>query len=198
MMLLNRFTSIAKAGLLTLVAAYGLLTTSQVLADDNPEAVKFYNQSIPGLASFGTTQIVKASPQTIWSILADNEKYPQWNPFTPEAKTTFEVGTPIEFKVRLFRTLPKFLFPQKETVTRFDVNDTMCWESTIVSVEVFKSLRCINLQVNAEGNTKVTNSMFYGGLIADVILLFSRGSVTDGFEDLSNALKARAEAFEAE
>lgn len=200
MVFLDGFKSIAKAVLLTTVAFWTVMTSSQSIAEAvvDSEELKFYNQSVPGLISFGTYQTVKASPQTIWSILADNEKYPEWNPFTPEAKTTFEVGSPIEFKVRLFRELPKLLYPQKETIARFDVNDTMCWQSSIINDVFFKSFRCINLQIIPNGHTRVTNSMFYTGLSAGVMFLFTSGSVNNGFEDLSKALKARAEAFEAE
>lgn len=200
MSFLSSCRSIVKVGLLTSVFCGAAVTSTQSIAEpvNDSEELQFYNQSFPGLVSFGTYQTVKAQPQTIWSILADNEKYPQWNPFTPEAKTTFVVGSPIEFKVRLFRELPQFLYPQKETIARFDLNDTMCWQSTIINDMFFKSYRCINLQVIADGNTRVTNAMIYTGLTAEVMQLFTSGSVNNGFEDLSNALKTRAEAFEAE
>lgn len=197
MTLFGHIKSIVKTGALAAVASISLASFTQA-EESITEAVSFYEQSEKLETNFGTRQVVKASPQTIWSILADNEKYPQWNPFTPEAKTTFELGTPIEFKVRLYRALPSFLYPQKETVVKFDVNQSMCWEWTFLSKGAFYTYRCISLSVNEQGDTVVENAMHYEGLMNELVLLFTKTSVNDGFEDLSNAIKERAEAFEVE
>lgn len=143
--------------------------------------------------SFGTKTVIDAAPSTIWYFLSKNEDYPKWNPFTPQAKTTFEVGTPIEFKVRLFRALPNSLIDQKETVARFDVNQSMCWKSNIISDANFNTLRCINLSINELGQTVLENSMRYEGFSWPLLFAFSSVSVYDGFEDLSLALKDLAE-----
>lgn len=178
----------------TLFAAAAVVGSSLTFAADEP--VEKYEHADWAGVSFGTRQVINASPQTIWAILKDISKYPEWNVFTPQVKTTFVVGSSIEFKVRLFRALPKALIDQKEVVTNFDENASMCWASNIISDANFNTYRCLNIDINEFGQTVFSNTMRYEGFSWPMLYAFSSGSVKDGFEDLSNALKARAEAAE--
>lgn len=39
---------------------------------------------------------IEAPAAFVWDVLVDYERYPEWNPYTTSARTTLEVGTPIE------------------------------------------------------------------------------------------------------
>jgi hypothetical protein len=56
---------------------------------------------------------VAAPAATVWSVIVDLDRYPEWNPFVVACRSTLAVGSPIAMRVRL---LPFVAQPQRETV----------------------------------------------------------------------------------
>lgn len=152
----------------------------------SPLPVEFVNKEI----NFGNTETLGAPVSKVWSTLLDTDSYHEWNLFTPEVETTFEVGTPIVFKVRLSRAFPTSTITQKETVIDYQENEQMCWSANIISDFWFKSSRCIVIE-DAGETSVIRNEMNYKGVLAPVFYLLTKDSVNNGFEDLSIGLKAR-------
>lgn len=172
------------------IAASCLLAASS-LATAN-EIEKYKTADIHGM-SFGTKLVIDAPVDQVWHQLIDTKSYPEWNPFTPVAETTFEVGTPIFMKVRLYREFPNNLLDVYETVADFYDYQKMCWKAHQLTVETFNSKRCYKVTPINGSQTLLENSMRYEGFLWPLVGAFTKLSVMNGFEDVSYALKKRLE-----
>ncbi|MEM8594292.1 MAG: SRPBCC domain-containing protein [Pseudomonadota bacterium] len=156
----------------------------------NANLTKYSHSDKTGL-SFGTQQTINASINTVWDTLTNVNAYPEWNPFTPIVKTSFEIGSPIKFKVRLLRSLPNQHISQMETVSDFTPHSLMGWRSQQGDGSRFRTHRCFHLSAIDDSRTLVENSMRYEGSLWRLFALISKHSVLNGFEDISQALATR-------
>lgn len=44
---------------------------------------------------------IKAPPAVVWEVLTDFAKYPEWNPFVVECKSTLQPGDAMDMRVKL-------------------------------------------------------------------------------------------------
>ena len=47
------------------------------------------------------TRDIEASPEVVWSVITDFERYKEWNPFVIDCDAKLEPGAPISMRVRL-------------------------------------------------------------------------------------------------
>src|SRR3546814_8548688 len=58
---------------------------------------------------------IKAPAAVVWEVIRDLSKYPEWNPFCIECRSTLQPGDPIDMKVKLMAK-PQ---PQREWVKEY-------------------------------------------------------------------------------
>jgi len=167
-----------------------LLTLSTLAIGGDIEHYK--SLDIKGM-SFGTKLVIDAPVDSVWHELIDTSAFPEWNPFTPLAETTFAVGSPIFMKVRLHRVFPNSLLDVTETVVDFYDYQYMCWRAHQISEETFNSKRCYKVTAINGSQTLLENTMRYEGFLWPLVAAFTEISVKNGFEDVSYALKERLE-----
>ncbi len=148
--------------------------------------------SLP-VRQFQSEHSIGAPVSSVWATLEDVELYPEWNPFTPRVETTFEIGSNIVMWVRLLRIFPDNLSIVTETVTDFEIEDRMCWESIFGSTFWMRSYRCYVVEAVSSEETVLRSTMVYEGLLAPLVEAFSRNFVMDGFNDVGDAIKDRLE-----
>ena len=44
---------------------------------------------------------INAPADFVWGVLTGLEQYAEWNPFTPQVRTDFKIGSPVYLKVRM-------------------------------------------------------------------------------------------------
>ena len=158
----------------------------------NEEVIGSSDARLP-IREFNTSHNVYAPIDEVWFTLEDVASFPEWNPFTPIVETTFEIGSPIIMHVRMFRQLPDIILVQPETVLVFDINDQMCWESVFGSEFWLSSYRCYVVDQVGSEETILQSTMKYEGLLAPLANAFTYDLVTNGFNDVANAMKNRLE-----
>ncbi len=138
-----------------------------------------------------TTEIEIAAPaEIVWNILLEFERYPEWNPFvkeisgdpTPDERLTIVVqppgGSAMKFKPRVLKA---------EAPREFR------WLGKLFLPRIFDGEHSFVLDPLGEDRVRLTHSECFRGLL---VPMFWKGLDTDtraGFEQLNQALKARAE-----
>lgn len=133
--------------------------------------------------------VIDAPAELVWSILVDLPKYSEWNPFTPEVRSTLKLGEPVEL------TVPHPLDPkQKLQVTEylcaFEPPTRLAWEIPGYSlreqyVEALGPRRCSYYTTDRWFNEGVKDFLAHGQY------------VKEGFDSVAHSLKRRAEALYA-
>lgn len=144
-----------------------------------------------------------AAPRAIvWEILTDLPRYPEWNPFTVKARSTLEVGEPIDLRVRmmggLFGRWPGGWFQsQTEYIRAHEPGVKVCWGAEMFGGRV-EAERCQWLEELDPERTRYINEDEIGGPWSGLVMRYFGSSMQVGFDRVALALKERAEATQRE
>lgn len=138
---------------------------------------------------YSASTTIHAKPETIWSILIDGAKYPEWDPWAERIEGQIASGEQIKAYSKLS---PGRAFPV--TVTEFQPGQQMTWTGGM-PLGLFKGVRTFTLTPQNDGTTEFTVRETFSGPMLPLI----GGSLPDmnqPFADFAAGLKARAEALE--
>lgn len=134
---------------------------------------------------------IEASPEIVFDLLTDLQKYPEWNPFTPHVESTLEIGAPVRMKVRLGKG-PK-LSNKVEFVTANERPICLCWGADIPFRFLIRADRCQTLEALPNGRTRYICTDTISGWLTPLVIRFFGAAMQRGFDDCALALKRRAE-----
>ena len=132
---------------------------------------------------------IDASPERVWTILTDLDKYSEWNPFIKSAK-----GKVIEGKKLEVRISPpnKKEMSFKPTVLTAKANAEFRWLGQLIFPGIFDGEHVFTVTGNEKGSILVQKEMFKGILVPIVWSSMAKNT-KEGFELMNRALKKRAE-----
>src|SRR5215210_4112402 len=102
------------------------------------------------MKTFSATTNIKASPETIWSILTDAPNYPAWDPGVDRIEGRIAPGQQITAYTKLS---PNRAFPAK--VTEFVPGQRMTWTGGM-PLGLFKGVRTFSLIPQGDGSIDFT------------------------------------------
>lgn len=137
---------------------------------------------------YSASVILDAPVHAVWAVLVDFARYPDWNPFTIEVKTSLEVGTPIDMKVRMAK-LGLTLW-QRETVREVVPNARLVWGTRMLG-GVIVAERTQILESMDDGKTRYRTEDVIEGPLAPLVFVMFGPSVQAGFDGVAAALPAR-------
>ena len=136
---------------------------------------------------YSVTKTIEATSETIWAILTDASRYPEWDPGMDRIEGRIAPGE----KIKVFTKLsPGRTFPVK--VTDFVVGRKMTWTGGM-PLGLFKGQRTFTLSLQGSRTTEFTMREVFSGLLLPV---FGRSipDLTSSFEQFAAGLKTRAES----
>lgn len=138
------------------------------------------------MKEYTATTTIQASPETIWTILTDAPRYPEWEPSVDRIEGQIAPGEKITAYTKLS---PGRAFPV--TVTEFIPGQKMTWSSGM-PLGLFKGERTFTLLPQNDGAIEVTVREVFSGLLLPLIGR-SIPDLTPVFEGFVTGLKKRAE-----
>ena len=133
---------------------------------------------------------IDATAERVWSILTDFERYPDWNPFTVEVKTTLRIGDSVVMNVHLPGKRPK---ERTEWVNRVEEGRVFAWGMHALHPAVLTANRFQWIESLGAGRCRYRTEDVMSGWLAPIVVAFYGRSMRLGFESVASALKARAE-----
>jgi len=138
------------------------------------------------------TRDIQASPEMVWSVITDFERYKEWNPFVIDCDAKLEPGAPISMRVRLG---PREI-TQVETVS--SVVEHMLFEYRMKPIKpLLHSCRQHHISSNGMGGTTYRSHFELNGWLSGLTALSVGKHLRHGFESMTNALKERSESLES-
>lgn len=138
------------------------------------------------MKSFATTTTIRARPETIWAVLTDAARYPEWNSTVSKVEGRIAAGE----KVTVHATIsPGRAFPL--SVSTFDAPRTMVWTGGM-PLGLFKGERTFSLTPNGDGTTTFAMREAFTGLMAPLIGM-SIPDLQPAFDTFAADLKRKAE-----
>lgn len=134
---------------------------------------------------------INAPAETVWHVLTDLERYPDWNPFTPRVDSSLEIGKPVTLHVKRGDSTSSMNF----VLEVFDPPSEIAWSlPKMLHKAVFNAYRTQKVvPIDTDSCTYETSDTFDGWLAGP---LYKRQNewVLKNFNRLAAALKDRAEA----
>ncbi|MFW2383151.1 MAG: SRPBCC family protein [Acidimicrobiales bacterium] len=134
---------------------------------------------------------IDATPETVWKILTDLDRYSEWNPFIIEAGGEVEVGA------RLINRLQPpggRAMTIKPTVSAVESAKTFEWLGHLLVSGVFDGRHRFDLEATPAGGTRLVHSEQFNGILVRFLRKSLDTQTRDGFVAMNTALKTRAEA----
>ena len=136
-----------------------------------------------------TQIIIDASPEKVWQVLTDLDKYPEWNPFICHAIGKAEIGRTVDIDFQSDSTGMKLHC----TVVRFQPNRELSWTYHAMHPILFRGEHIFTIEPLGENRVRFIDREEFNGL-----LVFTQAKDIDtntkrGFEAMDKALKACAE-----
>lgn len=133
---------------------------------------------------------IAASPERVWSILIDLDKYSEWNPFIKNAKGKVREGERLEVLISPPNGNEMTFKPTVKTVIE---NSEFSWLGRFLFPGVFDGEHIFSITGNEIGSILVQKEKF-SGLLVPILWSSLDKNTRTGFELMNNALKARAES----
>lgn len=138
--------------------------------------------------------VINAPAETVWQVLTDLERYPEWNPFTVRAVSTLEIGSTVD----LYIPRGKKMMKQSFVLEVFDPPKEVAWRlPKMLHKSVFNAYRTQKIVPLDDKSCTYQTSDTFDGWIAGKLYSSQSGWVLKNFNKLADALKERSEALYA-
>lgn len=138
------------------------------------------------MLQYSAETTIDAPPKTVWSVLTDTQKWPEWDPFCDGIEGSLAMGS----RIKAFSKLsPGRAFPV--TVTTLDDNREMVWSGGM-PLGLFKGVRTFTLE-ERDGKTHFHLEEVFSGPLSGLIGR-SIPDMSEPFRSFCEGLKQRAEA----
>ncbi|WP_152042997.1 SRPBCC domain-containing protein [Salinigranum salinum] len=139
-----------------------------------------------------TTHVeIDASPDRVWDVLTDFDRYHEWNPFLAVAGRATEGA-------RLHVALSPPGAPTtrfRPTVTRVDPSRELRWLGHLWTTGLFDGEhRFVLTPLDGDTRTSVTHAESMSGVLLPIVWRFVGDATERGFEAMNLALKRRVES----
>lgn len=134
---------------------------------------------------------INAPVDFVWEVLTDVEKYGEWNPFTPQARTDFKIGSPARLLVRMGPAK----FRITENIRAFEKPRLISWSREFGTSRLLLAVREQHLEPVSDTSCSYHNVDLLSGSLSPIVSMLFGGYMRRGFGDVGAALKLRAETL---
>jgi len=142
------------------------------------------------LRQLSTEIIINATPDLVWRVLSDFEKYPTWNPFVKKIEGKVVEGK--RFKVTLQQPNSKPIVISPKCI-RFEENKEFRWIGHLLIPGIFDGEHIFELMKTEDGNTVFIQREKFKGILIPLLWKKLNKDTRNGFELMNHELKVRVE-----
>lgn len=142
------------------------------------------------MAVYRTTFPVAASPEAVWAVLTDFERYPEWNPSVPSIKGVVAVGS----EVALTLAMPgRPSAKVKATLTDLVPGTHLRWHGNVAGDWFFAGTREFRIEPQQDGTSLVTHVEDVSGVFFPVFRVLMGSAIQKHHDGFNTSLTERAE-----
>lgn len=140
------------------------------------------------MTAITTTVDIAASPEEVWAVLTDVERYSDWNPFIIQASGTIAEGGRLRLRMRPGATDDARVQRFQPTVTDVAPGRVLQWRGSLGVRGIFDGHHRFEVSRAADGGTHLLHAETFTGLLARPLLALIGRATRDGFEAMNAAL----------
>lgn len=139
-------------------------------------------------------RVIDAAPDAVFRVLADFDRYPEWNAFTERVITDRIVGGSVELHVNLPGDKRRIMH---ETFTGYREGQRMSWGLKWGFGVLLDCDRVQEVEALPDGRTRYVTYENFKGLLGPLVVLLYGEPVRRGFELCADSLLKRMQALAA-
>lgn len=132
---------------------------------------------------------IQTSPEKVWQVLTELDKWTQWNPFIHHAIGTAQVGEKVDIT---FRSGSKEMTLHC-TVVKVEPNRELCWTYHVLSPGLFRGEHRFTIEPLEANRVRFVDRETFGGLLVPLQARDIDTHSRRGFEAMDRALKVQVE-----
>ena len=133
---------------------------------------------------------IQAPADVIWGLVADLDRWSEWNPLYTSAKGRIGLGEKLDLTLALPGEAPRQIAPR---VVDWEPDAQVVWRLDLLPV-VAHTVRYMEIEALSETGCVFNNGEFFHGLVGERAGRSKRRAIYQGFTLLGEAVKIRAEA----
>lgn len=137
---------------------------------------------------------INAPAEVVWEVISDLARYPEWNPFCLECRSTLQPGDPIDMTVKLMAKPQQ----QREWMISCEPGTGFSYRMKPVPLGALSSQRSHTIVATGAATARYRSYFHLQGWMKVVVLGLFRGKLEQGFAGMTDAIKARAESLWAQ
>lgn len=137
-----------------------------------------------------TEILINTTPEKVWNILTDFDKYPTWNPFIKSVTGNVAVGDKIAVRIEPPEAAGMTFKPK---ILAFETNKELRWIGHLLFPGLFDGEHKFELIDNKNGTTTFIQSEKFGGILVPLFKKMLDVNTTNGFNLMNSKLKELAE-----
>lgn len=133
---------------------------------------------------------INAPAQKIWSVFADFEKYPEWNPFIKSLEGEPKKDSRISVMLQAPEKKPMLFKPR---VLQFEKGKEFRWIGRFILPRLFDGEHTFLIRENSDGTCTFVQFERFRGILVPLLKKMLDITTKQGFEQMNEALKKRCE-----
>ncbi len=146
--------------------------------------------SLSRITELHTQILIEARPDEVWSVLTDNERYHEWNPFIRRLDGNLVEGATLTVEIGAPGIDPMTFEP---TVLRVAPRKELRWRGRLLFPGVFDGEHVFQLEPAGSNSTRFVQWEEFHGILVPFFASSLKTDTKRGFEAMNSALKARVE-----
>lgn len=135
---------------------------------------------------------ISASASSVWEVLADFSRYPDWNPFILRVRGIVQEGARVKYR---FEFPPGVRIWATAEVLRFQQQKELRWTAHFLTPALFNGEHYFAIERVSGNSVTFHHGEIFTGLLVPLALLPLRIYGPRAYQSLNNALKERVEAL---
>jgi hypothetical protein len=135
---------------------------------------------------------IEADQKIVWSILTDLDQYPSWNPFIVTASGRIAVG---ERLTNRMQPPGGKAMTFKPVLTVVETQQTLEWLGRLAVPGIFDGRHRFELTSTPSNGTHLVHTEQFKGVLVRFLRKSLDSDTRQGFKNMNEALKARAETL---
>jgi hypothetical protein len=129
-------------------------------------------------------------PEAIWSVIADLERWSEWNPLYPRAEGVLRIGAPLSLDLALPGRPVQVIKP---VILDWVPNDQIHWRLSLAGGLV-KTIRYLEIEKLSDTGCIFANGELFDGPLGPFAARRMGASIRAGFKAMGEAVKERVMA----
>ena len=138
-----------------------------------------------------TDILIDASADRVWEVLSDFAAFPEWNPFLRAVEGHLTAGSKLEVRIQQEGGAGKTFKP---TVLKAEPGQELRWLGRLMMPGLFDGEHYFIIESIGDVQVRFIQGEQFSGVLVPIMALMGLFKKTEqGFGDMNQALKARAE-----